>query len=164
MTEQIKLEVNGVAAAAEIGGDPSLLTVLREQLGLTGAKIGCAEGQCGACTVLVDDHPVRACVTPARAAVGRQVRTIEGLEQAGQLHPLQQAFLDQAAFQCGYCTPGMIMSGVALLQGAAEPSVDEIVAALQGNICRCGTYPRIIAAIQQAAAELREARGAEHAG
>jgi aerobic-type carbon monoxide dehydrogenase small subunit (CoxS/CutS family) len=136
-----------VAAASNM----TLLSFLREQLDLTGAKIGCAEGSCGACTVLVDDLPVRACVTPLAAIAGRSVHTIEGLAAGGELHPLQQAFLDQGAFQCGYCTPGMIMAGTGVL--AAHPDADEetIARLMQGNLCRCGMYARIVRAIRQAA-------------
>lgn len=139
--------------------DDTLLNVLREQLGLTGSKIGCGEGQCGACTVLIDGQPTRSCITPASAVAGKQVLTIEGLAQNGELHPLQQAFLDHDALQCGYCTPGMIMSGVGLLQQNSVPSVAEIVGFMQGNICRCGTYPRIVEAIQQAAAVMHDEGG-----
>jgi aerobic-type carbon monoxide dehydrogenase small subunit (CoxS/CutS family) len=175
-----------------IDADPqsSLLSVLRERLDLTGAKLSCGEGACGACTVLVDDRPVRACVTPAGAAAGKRVLTIEGLAgttndgggtmksrpapvgdpaaipaEAGTgsslivhrspLHPLQQAFIDADAFQCGYCTPGMIMSAAGLLLEHPDPDVETIVGYMQGNICRCGMYARIVRAIRQAAAELR---------
>ena len=149
------IDVNGVTHEIDGSADATLLNVLREHLSLTGSKISCGEGECGACTVLVDGQPTRSCITPLSAVVGRQVLTIEGLAQNGMLHPLQQAFLDQDALQCGYCTPGMIMSGVGLLQQNSSPGVAEIVAFMQGNICRCGTYPRIVKAIQQAAAELR---------
>jgi aerobic-type carbon monoxide dehydrogenase small subunit (CoxS/CutS family) len=152
------IHVNGAPREID-GADDTLLNVLREQLGLTGSKIGCGEGQCGACTVLIDGQPVRACVTPVSAVAGRQVLTIEGLAQNGTLHPLQQAFLDHDALQCGYCTPGMIMSGVALLRQNGAPSVAEIVEFMQGNICRCGTYPRIVQAIQQAAAVMHDEGG-----
>jgi aerobic-type carbon monoxide dehydrogenase small subunit (CoxS/CutS family) len=144
------IDVNGATCEIDDAGD-TLLNVLREQLGLTGSKIGCGEGQCGACTVLVDGEPMRACLTPVSAVAGKQVLTIEGLAQNGELHPLQQAFLDQDALQCGYCTPGMVMAGVALLQQNSSPSAAEIVAFMQGNICRCGAYSRIVKAIQQAA-------------
>jgi aerobic-type carbon monoxide dehydrogenase small subunit (CoxS/CutS family) len=128
-----------------------LLWVLRDALGLTGTKYGCGEGQCGACTVLLDGQPVRSCSTPLRAAAGRQITTIEGLEQDGRLHPLQEAFLKEDAMQCGYCTPGMILSGIALLSRTPHPDDREIVSAMQGNVCRCGTYPRIVAAVRLAA-------------
>ncbi len=154
-----KIGVNGVTHEIDVGADDTLHNVLREQLGLTGSKIGCGEGQCGACTVLIDGQPTRSCVTPVSAVAGKQVLTIEGLAQNGELHPLQQAFLDHDALQCGYCTPGMIMSGVGLLQQNSAPSVAEIVEFMQGNICRCGTYPRIVQAIQQAAAATRDEGG-----
>jgi aerobic-type carbon monoxide dehydrogenase small subunit (CoxS/CutS family) len=133
--------------------DPArmLLWVLRDELELTGAKYGCGEGQCGACTVLIEGAPVRSCITPVSGVVGKQITTIEGLAQNGKLHPLQDAFLQADALQCGYCTPGMILSGVGLLQKTPQPSEPEIRRALQGNVCRCGTYPRIIAAVQMAA-------------
>lgn len=133
--------------------DPSrmLLWVLREELELTGTKYGCGEGQCGACTVLVEGLPVRSCITRVGAVAGKQITTIEGLEQNGQMHPMQEAFIEADALQCGYCTPGMILSSIALLKKTPQPSEPEIKRALEGNICRCGTYPRIIAAVLMAA-------------
>jgi aerobic-type carbon monoxide dehydrogenase small subunit (CoxS/CutS family) len=160
MSRVTGLTVNGTHRPVDIPADEPLLAVLREQLGLTGCKIGCAEGECGACTVLVDGQVTRSCITPAAAVVGRQIRTIEGLEQDGRLHPLQQAFLDMDAMQCGYCTPGMIMAALGLLEQRPNPSDAEIVDAMQGNICRCGTYGRILQAIRQAAAQSRPAGGA----
>src|SRR4051812_5353200 len=115
-----------------------LLWVLRDELDLTGAKYGCGEGQCGACTVLADGVAVRSCVIPVKSAVGKKIVTIEGLEQNGQLHPVQQAFLDTGAFQCGYCTPGMVMSAVSLLAKAPNPTDAEVKRGMNGNICRCG--------------------------
>jgi aerobic-type carbon monoxide dehydrogenase small subunit (CoxS/CutS family) len=147
-----ELQVNGATVAVDVDAATPLLSVLRDTLGLTGAKIGCGEGACGACTVLVGSQAVRACVTPVGSVAGQPIRTIEGLAADDALHPLQEAFLDQQAFQCGYCTPGMIMSAVALLDACPRPTEADIVAAMQGNICRCGTYHRIIHAIQQAAA------------
>lgn len=147
----LELRVNGMSYAVDADADHALLGVLRDDLGLTGAKYGCGEGQCGACMVLVDDQPVPACITSVGAAVGREVVTVEGLAEDGCLHPLQQAFLDQEAFQCGYCTPGMLVAGVALLRRNGKPSTAAIASALQPNICRCGTYPRIVWAVQQAA-------------
>lgn len=155
----LALQINGVKHRLELDGERTLLSVLRDELDLTGAKYGCGEGQCGACTVLIDGRAVRSCVTRAEAVQGKSVTTIEGLEQNGRLHPLQQAFLDLDSLQCGYCTPGMIMSGVALFEKNPRPSVADIERAMEGNICRCGTYPRIIAAIQLAAREMRAARG-----
>jgi aerobic-type carbon monoxide dehydrogenase small subunit (CoxS/CutS family) len=159
MTHVMELTVNDVVLAVSTAADQPLLHVLRDELGLTGCKIGCAEGVCGACTVLVDDRAVRSCITPVGEVGLRRVRTIEGLEQGGRLHPLQQAFLDNDAMQCGYCIPGMIMSACALLAALPQPTATEIIAAMQGNICRCGTYSRIIRAVQQAAEEImREGR------
>lgn len=155
MSRVAELTVNGTARLVDADADQPLLGVLRESLGLTGCKIGCGEGACGACTVLVDGQVTRSCITSVGAVMGRPVRTIEGLEQDGRLHPLQQAFLDQDALQCGYCTPGMIMTALGLLQHCPDPSEQVIVDAMQGNICRCGTYPRIVQAIQQAAGTLR---------
>jgi isoquinoline 1-oxidoreductase alpha subunit len=161
MTESIEFTVNGRRLKVSSDAGQPLLNVLREQLDLTGSKIGCGEGECGACTVLVDHQPIRSCITPLGAVAGKQVLTIEGLEQNDRLHPLQQAFIDAGALQCGYCTPGMIMSSLGLLLQNPDPSVDEIVSFMQGNICRCGAYPRIIRAIQQAATELRATAGGE---
>ena len=157
MPKTIQLQVNGSSLSVEAAPDRSLLFVLRDELDLTGAKYGCGEGQCGACTVLLDGAPVRSCITSLSAAAGKQITTIEGLERNGRLHPLQQAFMDAESMQCGYCTSGMILSGVALLRKNSNPSVAEITHALQGNVCRCGTYPRIVQAVQMAsrAAEAR---------
>jgi aerobic-type carbon monoxide dehydrogenase small subunit (CoxS/CutS family) len=151
MPRVIEFKVNGVARRVNASAERSLLSVLRDDLDLTGAKYGCGEGQCGACTVLLDGEAVRSCITPAARAAGKHVTTIEGLEQDGRLHPLQEAFLETGAMQCGYCTPGMIMSGVSLLAKGAHRSDAEIVHGMQGNICRCGTYPRIVAAVRMAA-------------
>jgi aerobic-type carbon monoxide dehydrogenase small subunit (CoxS/CutS family) len=133
--------------------DPSrmLLWVLRDELELTGTKYGCGEGQCGACTVLIEGAPVRSCLTRASAVAGKEITTIEGLAQNGQLHPVQKAFIQADALQCGYCTPGMILSSVGLLKKTPQPTDSEIRRALEGNVCRCGTYPRIIAAVHMAA-------------
>jgi aerobic-type carbon monoxide dehydrogenase small subunit (CoxS/CutS family) len=153
----MELNVNGTPRRVEVGEDRTLLGVLRDELGLTGAKYGCGEGRCGACTVLVDGETVRSCVTRVGAVAGRTIRTIEGLEAAdGRLHPLQQAFLDHDALQCGYCTPGMILAGVALLGEHPDPTDEQVVNAMQGNVCRCGTYGRIAAAIRSAAHASRE--------
>ncbi|MFB3825575.1 MAG: (2Fe-2S)-binding protein [Bryobacteraceae bacterium] len=149
----IELIVNGSRRRLDIDPSRTLLSVLREELDLTGSKYGCGEGSCGACTVLVDGRAVHACVTRAGAVAGRQITTIEGLERSGRLHPLQEAFLQMGAMQCGYCTPGMIMAGVALLARNPNPTNEEIVSAMQGNLCRCGTYARIIAAVRMAAGE-----------
>lgn len=156
MADMLELHVNGAVYRVESAPRRNLLGVLRDELGLTGSKYGCGEGQCGACTVMIDGVPVRSCVTVAGAVAGKQITTIEGLAQDGQLHPLQQAFLDAGAMQCGYCTPGMIMAGAALLQSNPAPNNDQIVEAMEGNICRCGTYMRIMAAIRQAAGAGKE--------
>jgi isoquinoline 1-oxidoreductase subunit alpha len=155
MSSRIELTVNGVARSIATPGERSLLNVLRDDLGLTGCKIGCGEGACGACSVLIDGQLMRSCITPVTAAAGRSVLTIEGIEAHGQLHPLQQAFLDCDALQCGYCTPGMIMAALGLLLQRSDPSEDAIIGWMQGNICRCGAYLRIVRAIQQAATEMR---------
>ena len=147
----ITLNVNGTERKTETAPGESLLSVLRYRLGLTGTKYGCGEGQCGACTVLVDGRATRSCRTPAEASAGKKIVTIEGLAADGRLHPLQQAFLDEEAFQCGYCTTGMIMSAHALLAKNHRPSDQDIVDNMDGNVCRCGTYPRVMAAIHRAA-------------
>jgi aerobic-type carbon monoxide dehydrogenase small subunit (CoxS/CutS family) len=151
MAKVTSLLVNGRTVAIDADSETSLLTVLRDQIGLTGSKYGCGEGQCGACTVLVDGNPRRSCSTPVGKAAGHAITTIEGFEQNGRLHPLQQAFLDAGAFQCGYCTSGMIVSASALLRANPRPSDDDIKKFMNGNICRCGTYLRIIEAIHRAA-------------
>ena len=151
MPRVTELNVNGSARRLNANSERSLLSVLRDDLELTGAKYGCGEGQCGACTVLLDGEAVRSCITPVSKAAGKRITTIEGLESDGRLHPLQEAFLETGAMQCGYCTSGMIMSGVSLLAKSAQPTESEIVHGMQGNICRCGTYPRIVAAVRIAA-------------
>jgi aerobic-type carbon monoxide dehydrogenase small subunit (CoxS/CutS family) len=148
----MELVVNQKRYRLLVDPERRLLWVLRDELELTGAKYGCGEGQCGACTVLIDGAPVRSCITRVSTVAGKQITTIEGLAQNGSLHPLQQAFIEADAMQCGYCTPGMILSGVSLLKKTPQPSEPEIRRALEGNVCRCGTYPRIIAAVQMAAA------------
>jgi aerobic-type carbon monoxide dehydrogenase small subunit (CoxS/CutS family) len=151
MSRVTELHVNGIARRVNASADRSLLGVLRDDLDLTGAKYGCGEGQCGACTVLLDGEAVRSCITPLSKAAGKRITTIEGLEQDGRLHPLQEAFVETGAMQCGYCTPGMIMSGVSFLSKSSSPNDAEIIHGMQGNICRCGTYPRIVAAVRMAA-------------
>jgi aerobic-type carbon monoxide dehydrogenase small subunit (CoxS/CutS family) len=146
------LVVNGTRRRLDADGRRTLLAVLREDLDLTGTKYGCGEGQCGACTVLVDGQPTRSCLTKLAAVAGKSITTIEGLEEGGRLHPLQQAFIDAGAMQCGYCTAGMIVAGAALLRRSGNPDETEIRRALEGNLCRCGTYPRIVAAVRAAAA------------
>jgi aerobic-type carbon monoxide dehydrogenase small subunit (CoxS/CutS family) len=149
----IILKINGSEHKVDAGAGESLLSVLRNRLGLTGTKYGCGEGACGACTVLVRGKSVRSCLTPATAAEGQDIVTIEGLAAKGTLHPVQQAFLDEEAFQCAYCTSGMIMSAVSLLKAKANPTEEEIIDEMNGNICRCGTYTRIMAAIRRAAGQ-----------
>jgi isoquinoline 1-oxidoreductase alpha subunit len=151
MTQVTKLNVNGSSCTIDADADISLLSILRDQLDLTGSKYGCGEGQCGACTVLVDGSPRRSCITPVGAVGEKQITTIEGLAQGDSLHPLQKAFLEEAAMQCAYCTSGMIMTAVSLLHANPNPSAADISHSMQGNICRCGTHPRILAAIQKAA-------------
>jgi len=152
MAGSTELLVNGTKRRIEADPERSLLSILRDELDLTGSKYGCGEGRCGACTVLIDGKATRSCVTLLGDCEGKQITTIEGLERDGKLHPLQEAFLEAGAMQCGYCTAGMIMSGVALLAKNAEPTFPDIVRSMEGNICRCGTYARIAAAIRQAGA------------
>jgi aerobic-type carbon monoxide dehydrogenase small subunit (CoxS/CutS family) len=147
----MELLVNHARYRLQVDPARMLLWVLRDELELTGTKYGCGEGQCGACTVLIDGAPVRSCITRAAAVAGKEITTIEGLAQNGKLHPLQEAFIQADALQCGYCTPGMILSCVGLLHKTPHPSEPDIRRALHGNVCRCGTYPRIIAAVQMAA-------------
>jgi aerobic-type carbon monoxide dehydrogenase small subunit (CoxS/CutS family) len=153
-----ELLVNGSARRVDADPDRSLLSVLRDVLDLTGAKYGCGEGRCGACTVLVDGQPVRSCLARVGAVAGKPVTTVEGLERDGVLHPVQQAFLTEGALQCGYCTPGMIVAAAGLLAENHAPTDPEIVKAMDGHVCRCGTYPRILAAIRRAAGASKEAR------
>ncbi|HTQ85162.1 MAG TPA: (2Fe-2S)-binding protein [Candidatus Solibacter sp.] len=152
----LDLEVNGHRFTVTADPETPLLWVLREELGLTGTKYGCGEGQCGACTVLVGGNPRRSCQVPLRAAAGKSITTIEGLEQNGKLHPVQQAFLDAGAFQCACCTPGMIVTSVALLRQNSTPSPRQIAQFLDGNICRCGAYPRILDAVARAAQAMKD--------
>lgn len=157
------LRINGSETRVRAPGDEPLLFVLRNRLHLTGTKYGCGEGQCAACTVLIDGQPRRSCLTHVSSAANAQITTIEGLESSGELSPVQQAFLDEEAFQCGYCTPGMVLAATALLREHTHPSDRQIIEGMDGNMCRCGTYPRIVAAIKRAA-ELQSKRGASHAG
>jgi aerobic-type carbon monoxide dehydrogenase small subunit (CoxS/CutS family) len=150
-----ELQVNGSRRAVQADAGRTLLSVLRDDLGLTGCKYGCGEARCGACTVLVDGQRTHSCSTRVEAAQGKPIQTIEGLAGSDKLHPLQQAFLDVGAFQCGYCTPGMIMAAQALLSHQPEPSREEIIRFMSGNICRCGAYSRIVTAIEQAARAMK---------
>ena len=161
----MELVVNKKHYRMALDTDRMLLWVLRDELELTGAKYGCGEGQCGACTVLLDGIAVRSCITPVSKVAGKEITTIEGLAHNGKLHPLQEAFIAADAMQCGYCTPGMIVSGAALLDKKPQATVDEIRSGLQGNVCRCGTYPRIIAAVQVAQRQMsaEAEKGGRHA-
>lgn len=150
MAEKTDLRVNGRRVQVETDPDRPLLYVLREDLDLTGAKYGCGEGQCGACTVLLDGVATRSCITPVAAVRGREITTIEELEKDGKLHPVQEAFVEVGAMQCGYCTCGMIMSAVALFKKNPQPDREMVAHALEGNLCRCGTYPRILTALTEA--------------
>lgn len=158
MAGKLELKINGRKHAVEATPARTLLTCLRDELEITGAKYGCGEGQCGACTVLVEGNPVRSCTLGVNAAAGKQIRTVEGLASGAQLTPLQQAFLDHGAFQCGFCTSGMLMSATALLERTPHPSDEEILRAMQGNVCRCGMFLRILAAIRTAAAQTASGR------
>src|SRR5882724_3130159 len=151
MARVTQLHVNGSTRRIDADSDRSLLSVLRDDLDLTGAKFGCGEGQCAACTVLVDGIAARSCQIKAGAIAGKRITTIEGLAPNGALHPVQQAFLDADALQCGYCTPGMILGAVSLLRKNPNPSEQEIATGMNGHICRCGTYPRVVRAIRAVA-------------
>ncbi len=159
MAKSLEIEVNGKRYAVNYPPDTPLLYVLHDELGITGSKYGCGEGQCGACTVLIGGAPRRSCQIQVSSAVTKPITTIEGLEKDGKLHPVQQAFLDAGAFQCAFCTSGMVMSSVGLLQTNVNPKREDIVQFLQGNVCRCGTHPRIIEAVQHAAKMMQERAG-----
>jgi nicotinate dehydrogenase subunit A len=158
MAEPLEITVNGERRKVETDRRRMLLYVLREDLQLTGTKYGCGESECGACTVLVEGKAVRSCVTAVERVAGKSITTIEGLAAAGKLHPIQQAFIDEGALQCGYCVPGMIMNAAALLSENPSPTRDEIVKGMDGNICRCTNYIRILAAIERAAKLTKEAK------
>ncbi len=150
-TYPLTMTVNGAEVTVEIEADELLVDVLRDRLGLIGTKVGCNEGECGACTVIMDGEPVLSCLTPALRAEGLEITTIEGLSDGEVLHPLQQAFVEHGAVQCGYCTPGFIMSAKALLDRNPHPSRDEIKEAIAGNLCRCTGYVKIMEAIEAVA-------------
>lgn len=152
----MKLTVNNQQHNLDVDPNMPILYVLRDLMGLTGTKFGCGVGQCGACTVHMDGTPIRSCILPVSVAQDKQLTTLEGLATNVGLHPVQQAWIDQKVAQCGYCQGGQMMSAVALLEGNTDPSDEEIEQSMQGNICRCGTYPRIKAAIKQAAQTIRE--------
>jgi carbon-monoxide dehydrogenase small subunit len=155
MDVTITLTVNGVARTVTTDPQRPLLDVLREDLHLTGTKYGCGEGRCGACTVLMDGKPARSCVVPVSLADRKSITTIEGLAKGDSLHPVQEAFLEEGAMQCGYCTPGMILSTVALLQEKPNPTDEEIIAGMNGNICRCNGYVKLMNAVRRAAGKMR---------
>ncbi|MFN8012552.1 MAG: (2Fe-2S)-binding protein [Holophagaceae bacterium] len=150
MAGPIRFRVNGKEVSLDTDGGGALVWALRGELGLTGTKVGCGEGLCGSCTVLVDGKAVRACQTELKSVAGREVTTIEGLAKGSTLHPLQRAFLEEGGFQCGFCTPGMVMNALALLHEHPHPTRAQIVAAMDDNLCRCGAHPRIVAAIEAA--------------
>jgi len=156
----MQLLVNGETYEVDVDGETTLLAVLRHDLGLTGSKYGCGEGDCGACTVLLDGRATNSCITPVDSAAGQEITTIEGLANGNDLHPIQEAFIEHTAFQCAFCTPGFIMSLVALFARNSQPDDRQIRGALTGNICRCGTYVRILQAAKAAAERLGQ-RGGE---
>ncbi|MFZ0731503.1 MAG: (2Fe-2S)-binding protein [Candidatus Sulfotelmatobacter sp.] len=160
----IRLAINGKSYSVDTDPQSSLLTVLREKLDLTGSKYGCGEGQCGACTVIIDGKSQRSCITRVGSVVGKKITTIEGISAGDRLHPVQEAFLEVGAMQCAYCTSGMIMTAVALLQKNPNPGPGDIVDSMDGNICRCGTYPRIVTAIQKAATAMSQHASGKGAG
>jgi aerobic-type carbon monoxide dehydrogenase small subunit (CoxS/CutS family) len=157
---EITLNINGRHRRLNLPANTTLLDALRDYANLTATKYGCGEGQCGACTVLVDGRAMKSCLMNAASATGKKIVTCEGLASARTLHPVQQAFLDYSAFQCGFCTPGMIMGAVALLAKNPRPSAAAIRDALEGHLCRCGTYPRIVEAVRAAASMPKESRRA----
>lgn len=157
MTENISLTVNGKAVRLNVDGGRPLLWVLRTDLGLTGTKYGCGEGLCGACTVLVNNEPVRSCQIPVKTVRGKDVITIEGLARGGNLHPLQEAFIAHDAMQCGYCTPGMILTAYGLLRKNPRPTREDILRGLDDNLCRCGSHTRVIRAVEEAAGKMKGA-------
>jgi aerobic-type carbon monoxide dehydrogenase small subunit (CoxS/CutS family) len=157
--DRIEFQLNGRTVNLELDGDRKLLWVLRTELNLPGTKYACGQGLCGACTVLVNEEAQRSCQLPIREVAGKKVMTIEGLARGETLHPLQKAFLDHNAFQCGFCTPGMILNAWSLLQKNPRPSESEILRAMEDNLCRCGAHTRIVQAIQTAAREMREKKG-----
>jgi aerobic-type carbon monoxide dehydrogenase small subunit (CoxS/CutS family) len=154
----VELIVNGHRCRIDVQPRRTLLDALRKDLGLMGTKKGCDEGTCGACTVILDGRPIYACMVLAVECQGKVIETIEGLEREGQLHPIQRAFIDEDALQCGFCTPGQVMSAKALLDQNPNPALKEIQHALAGNLCRCGAYPKIVKAVLRAAESLRQER------
>ena len=157
MSELIEFKLNGKTVKADVDGERMLLWVLRTDFGLTGTKYGCGEGFCGACTVLVNNKAERSCSIAVKSVKGKEVLTIEGLMKKGELHPLQKAFAEKDALQCGYCTPGMIMNAYGILRKNSKPAYDEIIKEMDDNFCRCSAHKRIVEAVQTAAAEMQEA-------
>jgi len=157
MAESVSFRLNGKRVRVKIDGERPLLAVIRTDFGLTGTKYGCGEGFCGACTVLVNDEPVRSCHMAVKDVEGKRVLTIEGLAKNGKLHPIQQKFIQHNAFQCGFCTSGMILTAYSLLLKKPQPNLDEIVQSLESNLCRCGAHPRIIQAVQDTSRPAKEA-------
>ena len=158
MKEKIHFKINGKPMSLEVEGDMRLLWFIRTDLGLTGTKCGCGEGFCGACTVIINGKAARSCQVEVREIQGKELMTIEGLARGETLHPLQKAFVDHSALQCGFCTPGMILNAYSLLRENPEPKPEEIIKAMDGNLCRCGSHPRILLAIQEAGKEMRRMR------
>lgn len=158
MMQPMDLKINNKTVSLTVDGDRMLLWVLRTDLGLTGTKYGCGQAHCGACTVLIDGKAARSCVMPVKAVGGKEVLTIEGLSQGGRLHPLQKAFLANDALQCGFCTSGMIMNAYGLLKKNPQPSESDIIQGMEGNLCRCSAYNRIVKAIQIAARDMEPGR------
>ncbi|HEV2298654.1 MAG TPA: (2Fe-2S)-binding protein [Candidatus Acidoferrales bacterium] len=155
MARVSELNVNGTRHTVDVDAETTLLSVLRDQLDLTGTKYGCGEGQCAACTVLIDGNPRHSCQVKVGSVGQRQITTIEGLEKNGELHPVQQAFIDADAMQCAYCTPGMVLGGVALLKSNPNPTEEQIIEYMNGHLCRCGVYQRIVEAIALAAKRMK---------
>ncbi len=160
MSPTVRFKVNGEERSVTTEPDRRLLDVLREDLHLTGTKYGCGEGQCGACAVYVDGEPARSCLLPVSSVAGKSITTIEGLARGDALHPVQQAFLDEGAMQCGYCMSGMILAAAALLRQKPDPTDEEIVAGMNGHLCRCNGYVKIVRAVRRAAAAVRSERRA----
>ena len=158
MEETIRFTLNDKPMELTLDRERRLLWILRNNIGLTGTKFGCGRGLCGSCTVLVDEEPVRSCVYPIPRVQGKKVTTIEGLAKNGQLHPLQKAFIEHDALQCGFCTPGMILNAYGLLRKSPQPTPQEIVRSMDRNLCRCGSYGRVIQAVQTAAREMKGAK------
>ncbi len=159
MMESLEFNLNHRSVRLQVDGERILLWVLRSDLGLTGPKYGCGEGLCGACTVLLNGKAVRSCLLPVKKVQGQEIITIEGLAENGQLHSIQKTFMEHNALQCGFCTSGMILSAWSLLKENQQPTVEEIVQSMEGNLCRCGAHVRIIQAIQSAAREMRGGKG-----